>query len=133
MNFIKEIEHTKCVVTLFDNRIIKIRFKNNVDFDLIDAKEANQTMFDLAEGKPFLSLVDTINVRSQMTKEAMHHFAHDELTKGVRIAEAIIVDSLHNRILANFYLKYIKSHNPVKVFNNMDKAIEWLLETYAKK
>lgn len=132
MNFIKEIDLEKSVISLFDNKIVKIRFKDGADFILEDAIIANQTMFDLAEGKPFLSLVDTINVRGQISKEAMEHFARDPLTKGVRVAEGIVVDSLHNRILANFYLKFTKSHNPVRVFNNMDKAISWLLETYAK-
>ncbi len=132
MNFIKEIDLEKSVISLFDNKIVKIRFKDGVDFILQDAIIANQTMFNLAEGLPFLSLVDTINVRGQISKEAMEHFAKDSLTKGVRVAEAIVVDSLHNRILANFYLKFTKSHNPVRVFNNMDKAINWLLETYAK-
>jgi hypothetical protein len=132
MNFIKEIDLEKSVISLFDNRIIKIRFKDGVDFVLEDAIIANQTMYDLAEGNPFLSLVDTINVRGQISKDAMEHFAKDTLTKGIRVAEAIVVDSLHNRILANFYLKFTKSHNPVKVFNKMDKAIEWLLDIYAK-
>lgn len=132
MNFVKEIDLEKTVITLYDNRIVKIRFKDMVDFNLEDAIEANRTMYDFADGNPFLSLVDTINVRSQMSNQAMDHFAKDPLTKGVRIAEAIVVDSLHNRILANFYIKFVKSHNPVKVFNNMDKAIAWLLETYKK-
>ncbi|MBI2279955.1 MAG: hypothetical protein HYU68_04600 [Bacteroidetes bacterium] len=130
MDFIKEIDLEKAAITLYDNRIVKIRFKDGVDFQLNDAIIANQTMFNIAEGKPFLSLVDTIDVRGQMSNEAMKHFAKDPLTKGVRVAEAIVVDSLHNRILANFYIKFVKSHNPVKVFNNMDKAIAWLLETY---
>ena len=123
------------MITLFDNRIVKIRFKDDVDFVLEDAIEANQTMIDLADGKPYLSLVDTLSIRSQMSNDAMNHFATDELTKGIRIAEAIVVNSLHNKILANFYLKFTKSHNPVKVFNfiDMDKSIEWLLEIYQKK
>ena len=132
MNFVKEIDLEKSVITLYDNRIVKIRFKDGVDFHLDDAIIANQTMFDIANGDPFLSLVDTINVRGQISNEAMNHFAKDSLTKGVRIAESIVVDSLHNRILANFYLKFVKSHNPVKVFNNMDKAIVWLLDIYKK-
>ena len=132
MNFVKEIDLEKSVITLYDNRIVKIRFKDMVDFNIEDAIEANRTMYDFADGNPFLSLVDTINVRSQMSSQAMDHFAKDPLTKGVRIAEAIVVDSLHNRILANFYIKFVKSHNPVKVFNNMDKAIAWLLEMYKK-
>lgn len=130
MNIIKEIDLEKSVITLYDNRIVKIRFKNMVDFVLDDAIIANQTMFDVVDGNPFLSLVDTLDVRGQISNDAMNHFAKDPLTKGVRVAEAIVVDSLHNRILANFYLKFVKSHNPVKVFNNMDKAVVWLLETY---
>ncbi|OFY92897.1 MAG: hypothetical protein A3K10_15940 [Bacteroidetes bacterium RIFCSPLOWO2_12_FULL_31_6] len=132
MNFIKEIDLEKSVITLYDNRIVKIKFKDGVDFQLDDAIIANQTMFDIVDGNHFLSLVDTLNVRGQISNDAMKHFAKDPLTKGVRIAEAIVVDSLHNRILANFYLKFVKSHNPVKVFNNMDKAIVWLLEMYQK-
>ncbi|MBV6485232.1 MAG: hypothetical protein KFKLKKLM_01793 [Flavobacteriales bacterium] len=97
MNFIKEIELEKSVISLFDNRIVKIRFKDGVDFVLEDAVIANQTMYDLAEGKSYLSLVDSINVRGQISKAAMEHFAKDSLTKGVRVAEAIVVDSLHNR------------------------------------
>lgn len=130
MNFIREIDHNKCVITLYDNSIVKIRFKDGVKFELEDAVEANQTMFDLAKGKPFLSLVDSVDVRGEISNEALEHFAKHPLTKGIRRAEAIVINSLHNRILANFYLKFSKSHNPVKVFSRMEPAVKWLLESY---
>jgi len=133
MNVIKEVNHKHCVITSYDNAIVKIRFKEDADFKLEDAIEANQTMFNLAEGNPFLSLVDSIDVRGQISNEALNHFANHSLTKGVRVAEAIVINSLHNRILANFYLKFSKSHNPVKVFSKMEPAIVWLLDEYKRK
>lgn len=133
MDFVKEIEHDKCVITLYNNCIVKIRFKDCISFELEDAIEANQTMFNIADGTPYLSLVDSINIRSEISNEAMLHFAKHPLTKGVRVAEAIIINSLHNRILANFYAKFTKSHNPVKVFSKMDNGIKWLLEVYKKE
>ena len=132
MNFITEVDLEKCVITLYDNRIVKIRFKDGIAFELHDAIEANQTMFNLAKGNTFLSLVDSINVRGEISNEALNHFAKHPLTKGVRVAEAIVIDSLHNRILANFYVKFTKSHNPVKIFSKMDSAIKWLLEELKK-
>ncbi len=130
MNVIKEIDLDKSVITLYDNWIIKIKFKNGVDFTIKDAIIANQTIVDIADKHCFLSLVDSTQVRSNISKDALDHFAKHPITKGLRLAEAIIIDSLHNRILANFYLKFTKSHNPVKVFNNEDfeTAINWLLE-----
>lgn len=133
MNSIKELNLEKCVITLYDNRIVKIRFKDGVNFELNDAIEANQAMFDLAEGKPYLSLVDSIDVRGEISNDALNHFAKHPLTRGVRTAEAIVINSLHNRILANFYVKFTKSHNPVKIFSKMDAAINWLLDTYNMK
>lgn len=133
MNVLKEVNHNHCVITSYDNAIVKIRFNEDADFKLEDAIEANQTMVNLAEGQSYLSLVDSINVRGQITTEALNHFANHPLTKGVRVAEAIVIDSLHNRILANFYLKFSKSHNPVKVFSKMDPAIKWLLDEFKKQ
>ncbi|MGE3652523.1 MAG: hypothetical protein AB7G22_00250 [Flavobacteriales bacterium] len=130
---IKELNLGKCVITLYDNHIVKIRFKDGVNFELNDAIEANQAMFDLAEGKPYLSLVDSIDVRGEISNDALNHFAKHPLTRGVRTAEAIVINSLHNRILANFYVKFTKSHNPVKIFSKMDAAINWLLDTYNMK
>lgn len=133
MNQIKEIELEKSVITLYDNRIVKIRFLTNISFELEDAVIANQTMHDLAEGKPFLSLVDTFNVRSQISKAAMDHFAKDPLTKGVRLAEALVINSLHNRILASFYAKLTGSHSKTKVFAEFAPAIDWLLKIYKEQ
>lgn len=42
------------------------------------------------------------------------------------ICEAIVITSLAQRLLANFYMS-VKSHkSPTKVFNSKEKALEWI-------
>ena len=41
-------------------------------------------------------------------------------------ADAFVIKSMAQKILANFYVKIIKSERPTKFFNNKEEAIEWL-------
>ena len=41
-------------------------------------------------------------------------------------ADAFIVNSLPQRIIANFYLKWNKPVRPTKMFDKEEEAIEWL-------
>jgi hypothetical protein len=50
---------------------------------------------------------------------------HVEYSK-IRIAEAFLINSLANLLIANFYIKFNRPPNPTKVFNNLESALEWL-------
>lgn len=41
-------------------------------------------------------------------------------------ADAFVLRSMAQRILANFYLKILNPERPTKFFNNKDEAITWL-------
>lgn len=41
-------------------------------------------------------------------------------------ADAFVIKSMAQRILANFYIKINKPERPTKFFNNKDEAINWL-------
>ena len=43
-----------------------------------------------------------------------------------RIASAIIINSLSQKLLGNFYLKINKPNEPTKMFSDKKKAIEWI-------
>ena len=49
-----------------------------------------------------------------------------ENNKFEAIAAAIIMHSIAQRILYNFYVRFRKQDYPIKAFKNLDKAIEWL-------
>jgi hypothetical protein len=94
----------------------------DVPFDIHEAKKQFETAFQLTKGKPYKVLVDTRQTFVTPTKEAEQYISKVQL----RQAEALIIDSLHYRILAKFYVRQIK-HIPIKIFKTEDEAIAWLI------
>lgn len=43
------------------------------------------------------------------------------------IADALVINSLAHKILANFYMKMNKPVKPTKIFTSQKKAVDWLL------
>lgn len=91
-------------------------------FDLSEAKRQFETALKISNNKPWKVLVDTRGSNALPDKEAQDYTANADL----RIAEAIIVDSLSMRILSKFYMKKNKN-NAVKIFSKEKNAIEWLI------
>ena len=44
------------------------------------------------------------------------------------ILDAIVISSLPQKILADYYIRYNKSSKPTRIFNSIDKAIVWIDE-----
>lgn len=42
------------------------------------------------------------------------------------IADALVINSLPQKMLADFYLKFDKPVNPTRIFNSRDKALDWI-------
>ena len=42
-------------------------------------------------------------------------------------AEAIVVNSLAHKIMANFITKFYKTPMPIKIFNDEESALQWLI------
>jgi len=48
------------------------------------------------------------------------------------IADAVVISSFPQKIIADFYMRYNKPVKPTKVFNSMEKAYEWVREIRLK-
>lgn len=72
-------------------------------------------------------LVDATESMQQMTKEAKEYLVENKL----KLAEAILVKAIHQRLIATFFINMVKKKksHPVKVFSDREKAIQWLKET----
>lgn len=132
MTYEKHIELEKAHLYLIEEGYTLLRAKNNVDFELEDAMEIDVLTFDLVEGKPFVTLVDGRNVRSNMSHEARQHFATNKKITSIRKAQAIVVNNLHTKLLANFYMNFYKPENPVKVFKDFEEAEKWVRKLRAE-
>ena len=64
---------------------------------------------------------------STMTREARELDVVERRAK-VTKAQAVVVESLPVKLLANFYGRFKKLPYPYKVFDDRESAIEWLLK-----
>lgn len=91
-------------------------------FDLNEAKKQFKIALNLSDNRPCRVLIDARGSNALPDKEAQDFTSNAPM----RIAEAIIVDSLSMRILSKFYMKKNKK-NTVRIFSREKNAIDWLM------
>ena len=132
MVYKKHIELEKAKLSLIEEGLTLLVFKDNVNFELEDALEVDEFTYDFTEGGNFVTLVDARNIRSSITHEARDFFAKDGKSSPFRKGQAIVVNNLHIKLLANFYMKFHKPEDPVKIFRDYNKAEKWIREIRSK-
>lgn len=65
--------------------------------------------------------IDFLNV----PKEVLHYMGNNPYTQ-FQLSNAILINGLGQRILANFYLKVVKPQVKTRVFNDRSLALQWL-------
>ncbi|MCB9225153.1 MAG: hypothetical protein R2780_01145 [Crocinitomicaceae bacterium] len=93
-------------------------------FDVAEANRQIAAAYELTGGRNYKVLVDTTQSSLSPSSEVKKAIADVEH----KIKEAILVNSLGNRILGNIYLKIINRRYPSKIFTDREAAIQWLLE-----
>ncbi|PCJ87568.1 MAG: hypothetical protein COA57_04595 [Flavobacteriales bacterium] len=109
-----------------DDGILYVKYHEDAEIELEDAKKHIATAIQLSNGKPVPVLINAKGVNSNMSPEARKYFSESEDTRKYRKVLAVVVDSLANRLVANFFISFNKPSEPTKVFNDKGKAIEWL-------
>jgi hypothetical protein len=82
---------------------------------------------ELVNGTPFYLLVDARNILSNMSHGARAYLTNKKEFQELNIAQAIIVNNMPTKILANFYMKFYKQPSPVKLFEDFNEGKTWLL------
>lgn len=131
-NKISEVISTKTAeVFLIDGPILVIKFiDNGFEADL------DEILLHIAAGKKLTDnkkapiLVDVRESFYLLTKEAEEMAAKEEH----KLAEAILVSALHQRLIGTFFLKlsHQKNKHPVKMFTSEKEAIKWLKQFVSK-
>ena len=110
-----------------DNGIICIKLKPHVNIEIEDIKAQRLFLSQKYNGtNKHLILVET-SIHSSITKEAREFAAKAEINS-VTKATAIISNSLADRIIINFIIRFSRKQTmQMKMFDNKQKAIDWLL------
>ena len=103
-----------------------IKFKNDSIVDLPEAKIHAKHCVDLCKGKRTPFVIDGLDVTTNMDDEARQFFAEHKPLVKVRKAQAVMVNLMQSKLLTNFFIKYHKPKNPIKVFDNLKDALDWI-------
>lgn len=115
---------SKSKVYLREDDIMVFEICENVEIEVEDMMEMIQTAGVIGEGKAYKNMIIAGKYAS-ISNDAQNVMDEEESLL-YTIAEAIVIQSLSQRILGNFYLKIVSKRRPARLFNTKEKAIEWL-------
>ncbi len=116
------------LISILEENIILVKLDTS-RHDQMGAEEAieiAETIEKICKGEKHCILTDTTGVVGQVEPLAREILSTHAGYSKVRKAEAFVVESLANRLIANFYIKFNRPKNPTKIFNNYDRALAWL-------
>jgi len=123
---VRRIDLPTATFSKLENGSIYIKYKpSDDDFDLEDAKRHSEALEKLDPKEGHHVVVDFRGVEPRFTNEAREYFARNRSHSSLRKSQALVIDGLAHRIVANFYMKFNKPDCPVKIFEKPEDAMEW--------
>lgn len=116
------IRNNNSIAKLLEGDIFYIHYLPNTYSEISDIKETFEAYKVLGNSLPLKVLV-LFDEYASASREAREYGQNNKLPA---IAEAVILHSLPQRILFNFYLKFRKQNHPIKLFTNKENALTWL-------
>lgn len=118
----KDLGHS--TVHLRNDGIVQVNFGENIDIDLKEAVEIVDAIGEITEGKkaPILNVAG----KSTSATSAAREYSATPFGLKYTLADAYVVTNLAQKILGNFYVGFNKPLIPTRVFDDVEKATEWL-------
>lgn len=118
---------TRCATfNLLEEGVLHIVLFEDSDIDLDESKLMQKKSLDLTQGQKFVALIDA-RAKINVSKESREWGSTAEAQINM-IAQAILVNSLANRIVGNFIIKFHKPIAKTALFTDEKSALVWLRE-----
>ncbi len=126
ISIIRNIDLDIANISIRSDGIMHVTMKNKEEFGIDEVKLIRRTRKELAQGKsyPILYTGDKLVLPTKEARAYMAEKSDQELAK----AEAMIIKSLPQRMIASTYIRINKPKCPTRFFENESDAIEWLKE-----
>lgn len=111
-------------VTLLDKTIVEINIQNDIEFELDDAICTTNFVEAITCGNKCYHLT-VFGERTIPSKEA-RAYCTSEMGSRLKLAEAIVVESLSQKMVFNFMINVEGPFVRTKLFTNRTEAIDWL-------
>lgn len=125
MEIVKTITLVFAEIELLENGIIRVNMFDKTSIGEVESRHINNAIGELSEGKP--ARIMMIPQPNTVFDHGAREFSASEEGLQFTIGDALVVNSLAHKILANFYLKFNKPRKPSKAFDHEEDAIAWLL------
>ena len=113
---------------LHQDNVLYWYMKENVTIDETAIKKSIQDGLDLAEYKPYKTIVDLTAKDSKIEQDAINCMSENEDMLRLKTKEAVVVDSYLKSMLMGIYMRIQKPKIPTKVFSSLESAITWIYE-----
>jgi hypothetical protein len=110
------------------DHVLYVKIKSECHLTLSDVLQIEKIMEENHSGSKFYNLFDFGHFSD--LDDDVRKWASDSKGNSRTLADAIVIYSLPQRLIANFYLKVNKPPKPTKVFSNTVEALTWLKSLY---
>jgi hypothetical protein len=111
-------------VTLTDSSTLEVQIDKDIEFELDHAIQLNDRIRDISEREKYFQLT-VYGSRTVPSKEA-RNFALSQEGSQHKLAEAIVVESLSQKMVFNFMINVERPSIRTKLFTCIEEAKEWL-------
>jgi hypothetical protein len=125
MNSTHIVECDSATFELRENYLY-IKYKDECVIDLNEAKNQSDIVINICNNKKVSFVVDMLNISTRIDDDARRFYANDAPYLKFRKAQAVLVNNIQSKLLTNFYIKFHKPQNPVKLFDNLQDAEVWI-------
>lgn len=115
-------EFKKHFVTLYDSGIMLFEIKKDAILNSRDLSETRSWLAHFGQ-KKYLNLI-IANSRAEVEDDFRVDAAS---TNSFSIADAIVVNGISQRIMANLYIRFNRPKTPTKIFSDQESAAFWLM------
>lgn len=121
-----EVVSSTRILEQLDGQTVLIIYFDNVTVEAADAKKDCELYREFTNGLPQKRLIIAGNF-TKLSEGAKKCLKDKKLLMEQNIvAEAIVVNSIAQQLMANFYYTLTKQNYPMKVFSNIESAKKWL-------
>jgi len=124
------LEHSKKVIFWIENDILFCKF-NRIDCYLSEAvaRLYLSKIENLVKDKPMPFIIDLRNFVGNFSPKAAKLIANSQVIKNNITKQAFVANSLHSKLLVGSYVRIYVTTVNVKIFNDVEKALAYCLES----
>jgi len=120
------MEHTLGSIYLDEKDTVWMTFKKNSELTINQVDEFFILWEKVCQGKKRPFIIDFRETFASVRYEFLEKISSDSRAFEWRKAEAVLIDSLSLRLMANFYKGLGTTKIPVKIFTDEQEAINWV-------